>query len=184
MLEIVYKKLEELKPYSNNPRNNKKAIEPVMESIKLYGFRVPIIIDQNNVIVAGHTRYEASKRLGLEKVPCLTTEDLDEKQIKAFRIIDNKTQEFAEWDKQMLKIEMQDLKIDRDLFKIKIELEEIDKIEEDDFNIKINKPTLDIKQGDLFKLGNHTLMCGDSTNPEQVKLLCGGGSNSNRFSSY
>lgn len=172
MLEIVYKRLDELKAYSNNPRNIKKAIEPVMESIKLYGFRVPIIIDNNNVIVAGHTRFEASKRLGLDKVPCLTKENLDEKQIKAFRIIDNKTQEFAEWDKELLKIEMQDLKIDQDLFKIKIELEELDKVEEDNFNLKISKEAPDIKVGDLYKLGDHILMCGDSTNLEHVKKLC------------
>jgi len=99
MLEIIYKKITEIQPYGNNPRDNRKAVEPVAESIREFGFRVPIIIDGDGTIVAGHTRYEAAKLLGLEQVPCVTTQDLTPEKIKAFRIIDNKTSEFAKWDK-------------------------------------------------------------------------------------
>jgi ParB/RepB/Spo0J family partition protein len=77
-VNIVDIKLEELKPYENNPRNNEDAIEPVAKSIKEFGFKVPIVIDKNNIIIAGHTRYKAAKKLGLNKVPCIVADDLTE----------------------------------------------------------------------------------------------------------
>lgn len=97
-MNVIMKKIDEITPYDNNPRNNKEAIEYVMNSIQQFGFKVPIIIDTNNIIVSGHTRYEASKRLNLKEVPCVVIEDLNEQQIKAFRIADNKVAERAEWD--------------------------------------------------------------------------------------
>ena len=108
-MKITEKKLEELKPYENNPRINDGAVQYVANSIKEFGFQVPIVIDKNGVIVAGHTRYEASKQLGLNKVPCVIAEDLTEDQIKAFRIADNKTSEKASWDFGKLTAEIDSL---------------------------------------------------------------------------
>jgi len=111
-MEIVYKKIEELKPYENNPRFNDDAVEYVANSIKEFGFKVPIVIDKNGVIVAGHTRYKASLELGLDEVPCIVADDLTEEQIKAFRLADNKVSEKAEWDFELLEEELSDLDID------------------------------------------------------------------------
>lgn len=109
-MNIVQKKLEDLIPYENNPRNNDEAVSYVAESIKEFGFKVPIIIDKNNIIVAGHTRYKASKQLGIKEVPCLVADDLTEEQIKAFRLADNKVSEIATWDLDKLELELLDLK--------------------------------------------------------------------------
>lgn len=98
--------LSELKPYEKNPRNNEKAIDKVAESIKQFGFKVPIVIDKDNVIVTGHTRFYASKQLKLEKVPCIIADDLTDKQIKAYRLADNKVAEFSEWDFDLLEEEL------------------------------------------------------------------------------
>lgn len=114
-LEIVYKKLEQLTPYENNPRNNEKAIEKVANSIEDFGFKVPIVIDKDNIIVAGHTRYLAAKELGLEEVPCIVADDLDKEQIKAFRLADNKVGEFSEWDFDKLEEELLALQFDFDM---------------------------------------------------------------------
>ena len=111
-MEIINKKLEELKPYENNPRFNDDAVEYVANSIKEFGFKVPIVIDKNNTIVAGHTRYKASLELGLEEVPCIVADDLTEEQIKAFRLADNKVSEKAQWDFELLDEELEDLDID------------------------------------------------------------------------
>ena len=89
-MNIVDIKLDDLKPYDNNPRNNEEAIEPVANSIKTFGFKVPIVVDKNNIIIAGHTRYKAAKKLGLNKVPCVVADDLMDEQVKAFRLADNK----------------------------------------------------------------------------------------------
>lgn len=101
-MEIIYKKIKEIKPYENNPRMNDEAVKYVANSIKDFGFNVPIVIDKNNVIIAGHTRYKASVELGLEEVPTIRVDDLNEKQIKAFRIADNKVAERAEWNFELL----------------------------------------------------------------------------------
>ena len=108
-MNIITKKLNEIVPYKNNPRNNEQAIEPVANSIKEFGFKVPIIIDKNGVIVAGHTRYLASQKLGLEEVPCIVADDLTPKQIKAFRIADNKAAEKSDWDFSLLQTEIKDI---------------------------------------------------------------------------
>nr|DAH30957.1 MAG TPA: ParB protein [Caudoviricetes sp.] len=96
--QIIYKKVVELVPYENNPRNNDEAVDYVANSIKQFHFQVPIIIDKDNVVVAGHTRLKACKKLGIEEVPCIVADDLTEDQIKAFRIADNKVGEVSTWD--------------------------------------------------------------------------------------
>lgn len=119
-MNIVEKRLDELQPYENNPRKNDSAVPYVAESIKRYGFKVPIVIDKNGVIVAGHTRYLASIELGLDKVPCIVADDLNEEQIKEFRLVDNKVSEFAGWDFEMLAEELQGLEFDAGAFGFEI----------------------------------------------------------------
>lgn len=102
-------KLADLKPYEKNPRKNEEAVKYVVESIKEFGFKVPIVIDKDNVIVAGHTRYKGAKKLSLEEVPCIIADDLTDEQIKAFRLADNKVAEKAEWDFELLNSELEDL---------------------------------------------------------------------------
>lgn len=106
-LELKY--VKELIPYANNPRRNKNAVGKVADSIKSFGFNVPIIINKDNIILAGHTRFEAAKTLQMEKVPCYVIEDLDEAKERAFRIADNKTNEFADWDYSLLQVEIEEL---------------------------------------------------------------------------
>ena len=115
-LKIEYMDVDDLIPYINNPRINDNAVDVVAASIKEFGFKNPIIIDKENVIIAGHTRLKAAKKLGLEEVPVIRVEDLTEQQIKAFRIADNKTAEFAEWDMELLEIELEGLEMDMEEF--------------------------------------------------------------------
>ena len=98
-----------LVPYENNPRDNEAAIDVVKKSIQDYGFKVPLVVDGNNVIVCGHTRYLASKELGFKEIPCIIADDLTPEQIKSFRLVDNKTHEFAEWNFELLEKELQEL---------------------------------------------------------------------------
>ena len=131
-MEIIYKSTKEIKPYENNPRNNNEAVEKVAVSITDYGFRVPIIIDSNNVIVAGHTRYKAALKIGCESVPCIVIDDLTPEQIRAYRLIDNKTAEYSSWDFEMLEKELKSLDIDISEFEFPDLGETLD-ISDDDF---------------------------------------------------
>ena len=108
-----------------NPRKNDNVVEYVANSIKEFGFKVPIVIDKNNVIVAGHTRYKASKKLGLEKVPCIIADDLTDEQIKAYRLADNKVGESAKWDEGLLGTELSEiLNINMELFDFDLTIDE------------------------------------------------------------
>lgn len=122
-MEIINKKLEEIKPYINNPRNNDDAVPLVANSIKEFGFKVPIIIDRNGEIVAGHTRYKAAKELGMEEVPCIVADDLNDEQVKAFRLADNKVAEASEWDFEILSSELCEI-IDFDMSDFGFELDD------------------------------------------------------------
>ena len=175
-MEIIEKKLAEIKPYEKNPRKNDEAVKYVAESIKQFGFKVPIVIDGNNVIVCGHTRYKASKKLGLETVPCVVADDLTEEQIKAYRLADNKVAEQAEWDFDLLGDELADIfDIDMSYFGFEdvIEAEEEPEVQEDDFEVELPEEPR-AKLGDVYQLGNHRLMCGDSTSITDVEKLMGG----------
>ena len=108
-IEVVYKKTDDLIPYINNPRNNDEAVDKVAASIKEFGWKVPVVITTDNVIVTGHTRLKSAKKLGLETVPCIIADDLTDAQIKAFRLADNKVAEYSEWDFDKLKIELEGL---------------------------------------------------------------------------
>jgi len=108
-MQIIMKEIREIIPYENNPRNNDNAVNYVANSIKQYGFRMPILIDKNNVIVAGHTRWKASMKLGLKEVPCIIADDLTDEEVKGYRLADNKTGDFSFWDNQKLLKELEDL---------------------------------------------------------------------------
>jgi len=124
-LQIQYRKTEELIPYVKNPRKNKDAVAYVMNSIEQFGFKNPIIIDKNNEIIAGHTRLMAAKKLGMEEVPCIMADDLTEDQIRAFRIIDNKTSEYAQWDMGLLGEELQAIEgIDMEMYGFDLNMDE------------------------------------------------------------
>lgn len=121
----------ELKPYANNPRDNKASVAKVANSIKEFGFKVPIVIDSKNVIVVGHTRWLAAQSLGLDKVPCIIADDLTQEQIRAFRLVDNKVGEESEWLMPSLQLELLELKDFFDMssfgFEVEVEDEESDK---------------------------------------------------------
>lgn len=108
-MDITYKKIDDITPYHNNPRFNDAAIDAVAASIREFGFKVPIIIDKNNIIVTGHTRYAASKKLKLTEVPCIVADDLSDEKIKAFRLADNKVSELATWNQNALDLELGEL---------------------------------------------------------------------------
>lgn len=174
-MQIVYKKINDLIPYEKNPRNNDDAVEYVSNSIKEFGFKVPIIIDKNNVIVAGHTRYKASKKLNLDEVPCIIADDLTDEQIKAFRLADNKTSEIASWDFDLLEQELANLvNFDMSNFGFDILEDEtsVEDVTEDEYDADDTYPVEPkTKLGDMYRLGKHYLLCGDSTNIDTVRQL-------------
>lgn len=169
------KKVEEIIPYVNNPRKNDKAVEAVASSIKNFGFKVPIVIDSLNEIINGHTRLKAAKKLGLKEVPCIIAKDLTEEQIKAFRLADNKVAEIAEWDFELLEAEIGLLNMDMEQFGFDMDdfdFEDGDKVQEDDYEIEVPEEPKS-KLGDIYQLGRHRVMCGDSTNKNHIKKLVG-----------
>lgn len=165
------RKLSEIKPYAKNPRKNDDAVKYVAESIKQFGFRVPIIVDANGEIVAGHTRYKAAKKLGMTEVPCVSADDMTPEQVKAFRLADNKTAEKAEWDMGLLADELAGLDIDMSLFGF--DLIEKDEVREDEFGEEPPETPITVL-GDIWQLGRHRLLCGDSTDPDNLKRLMDG----------
>ena len=139
-MNIVELSIHDLVPYENNPRNNIEAVEYVANSIEKFGFKVPIVVDTNNVIVAGHTRYMASKKLGLETVPCIVADDLTEEQVKAFRLADNKVSEIATWDDELLAIELSDI-VDIDMSDFGfVDLSDVVTESDDTYTTDINIP--------------------------------------------
>ena len=173
-MEIINRKIDEIIPYENNPRNNDEAVDYVAKSIEEFGFKVPIILDKNNIIVTGHTRLKAAKKLGLKEVPTIMADDLTDEQIKAFRLADNKVSEYATWNDDILNIELQDLDIDMSDFGFDLDFdaEEEQEIIEDEVPEVPEEPKA--KLGDIYQLGNHRLMCGDSTSEEYVAKLMDG----------
>ena len=124
-LKIEYFPINNIKPYKNNPRNNDQAVEKVLNSIKEFGFKNPIIIDVNKIIINGHTRLKAAQKLSLKEVPCIIASDLNEKQKKAYRIADNRVAEQAEWNYDLLKLEFVELD-DNLMVNTGFDLEEVD----------------------------------------------------------
>ena len=179
-MEIIELPIKALKPYKRNPRKNDKAVEYVANSIRQFGFKVPIVIDENYEIVCGHTRWKAAKVIGLESVPCIMADDLNEDQIRAFRLADNKTAEMADWDFDLLEMEFND--IDPELFDMsdfgffqddETEDKVPTEVTEDNFDESTVTESV-CKRGQIWKLGEHRLMCGDSTSADDVARLMNG----------
>lgn len=159
--------IRDIKNYESNPRKNKLAIKHLVDSINAFGFKVPVIIDKDNIIVCGHTRIEAAKKLGMTEVPCIRANDLDEAQIKAFRIADNKVSEYSIWDDDLLKKEMTYLKdIDYDVLMTGFTQSDIDKIlgnsgfPDSELPKGDKGDAKDIKQSHL-KFGKHKIIMTD-----------------------
>lgn len=176
-------KIENLKPsdiipYVNNPRHNESAVDAVASSIRDFGFNVPLVLDKDHIIITGHTRHQAALKLGLETVPCIIADHLTPAQAKAFRLADNRVSELATWDEELLQAELQQLSemgIDMGDFGFtEEELESLDDITEDEAP-EIDEDAEPITQpGDLYELGDHRLLCGDSTKAEDVNRLTEG----------
>lgn len=176
-MQIIMRKVSELIPYVNNARKNDQAVDAVASSIKNYGFKQPIVIDSQGEVIAGHTRLKAAKKLNMEQVPCIIADDLTPAQVKAYRIADNKVAELSEWDMELLKVELEDIEGFTG-FEVD-ELENIfeEEAKEENFNAEeafneIVEPIT--KRGWIYKLGDHRLLCGDSTSEKDVALLMNG----------
>lgn len=165
-MQIIKKNVNELVPYENNPRHNDDAVEYVANSIKEFGFKVPIIIDKDNVIVAGHTRLKAAKKLGMQYVPCILANDLSEEQVRAFRLADNKVGEFSTWDNDLLQIELDNL-LDIDMEKLGFEIKEID----DDNLINDNDELPTTKFDYVLKINDLKVYMTEEESDEITKLL-------------
>ena len=167
------KYVSELQEYDNNPRNNDAAVDAVAKSIEEFGFKVPIVITKDDVIIAGHTRLKASLKLGLATVPCIVADDLTEGQIKAFRLADNKTAELATWDFSKLENELASIEMDMSQFGFEeLESDVPDNATDDDFDPSSElTETPYTQKDDIYLLGNHRVMCGDATIKDSVDKL-------------
>ena len=180
-VQITERELATITPYERNPRKNDNAVEGVARSIKEFGFQQPIVVDSDGVIVIGHTRYKAAQRLGLVSVPVHVADNLSVEQITALRIADNSTGEAATWDMDLLPIELASLRdADYDLAETGLDTDlmaglldpEPAAIVEDEVPEPPAEPVT--KPGDLWILGEHRLLCGDSTKVEDVARLMAG----------
>ena len=172
--------LSDIQPYPNNPRKNAKAVDKVADSISQYGFQQPIVVDKDMTIVVGHTRYQASRQLGLDTVPVIIAKDLTEKQADSYRIMDNKSGEWAEWDEKMLYEELDQLIQESNLQELSYETgfseSELNKLfapHEDPLEKYSQSQAYRSKIGDLWTLDKHKLLCGDSADSDHLDLLLG-----------
>lgn len=175
--------LSRIKPYPGNPRSNDSAVESVVKSIQEFGFRQPIVVDEHDVIVVGHTRYKAAMKLGLDKVPVHVAKGLSAEQVKAYRIADNQTATIADWDLELLPLELMGLQeLGFDLNLLGFDADELAQLLAPDVQDGLTDPD-DIpappdeavtQPGDLWVLGNHRLLCGDSSSPEDLDRLLHG----------
>ena len=184
-MKIVNVKLDEIRPYENNPRVNAGVVDSLAAIIREFGFRNPAVLNRDKVIIEGHTRLLACRKLGLETMPCIIAEDLTEEQERALRIADNKIAEMAEWDDDKLKIELDALQeAGFDLSLLAFGDGELDKLlggevgthgETEPDAVPDAPEVPDSRPGTLYALGAHLLLCGDATKAEDVKRLCGDG---------
>lgn len=173
-MKVQEMRLADIKPYENNPRNNEEAVEYVANSIREFGWQQPLVVDKDLVIIAGHTRYKAALKLGLDSAPVVIADSLTEEQVKAYRLADNKTAEAATWNEEALLAELGEIAIDMTMFGFdpKMIAGEDPEVIEDD--VPEVEETTETKMGDIFILGDHRLMCGDSTSEEDLKKLMAG----------
>lgn len=174
-MQVKTVSIDKIKPYENNPRNNDDAVDAVANSIKEFGWQQPIVVDNGGVIIAGHTRYKAAKQLRLKEVPIVVADNLTKEQVNAYRLADNKSGELATWDDDELQEELDKI-LDIDMtdfgFDLETELED-DEVIDDDYEEEVPEEPKS-KLGQVYQLGRHRLMCGDSTKPEDVKKLMNG----------
>jgi DNA modification methylase len=186
-MNIIQVSLDKIIPYARNPRvNTQSAVDKVKASIHEFGWRQPIVVDKEYIIIAGHTRYLAAKQLGLSEVPVHVAENLTPAQIQAYRITDNRSAQESKWDDELLKIELFDLKsMDYDLGLTGFDAVELGKFfgtkeqisgdtEAEVDNADELRKKYDVVSGQLWQLGDHRLLCGDSTNAEDVKRVMQG----------
>lgn len=184
---MEYVPIEEITPYEGNPRLNSEAVPMLAKSIDDFGFLVPIVVDKNGVIAAGHTRYLASLELGLTEVPVIRAEHLSDKQIKAFRLADNKVAELAGWDFGLLDLELSELEDDFNMEDYGFILDDFDEDDlgedileirdpepEEEREVRELKPELTVKKGDRIRMGRHTLLCGDPESSQDLDILLDG----------
>ncbi len=175
--------IDRVRPYENNPRNNDDAVDAVAASIREFGFAQPLVVDSDSVIIVGHTRLKAAQKLGLERVPVVVASHLTPDQVRAYRIADNKTAEIADWNYDLLPIELSALQeANYDLGLLGFDADELAKLMDTGINEGLTDPD-DVplppdeaitQPGDLWILGNHRLLCGDSSKPEDLDRLLGG----------
>ncbi len=175
--------IDRVRPYENNPRNNDDAVDAVAASIKEFGFAQPLVVDSDSVIIVGHTRLKAAQKLGLERVPVVVASHLTPDQVRAYRIADNKTAEIADWNYDLLPIELSALQeANYDLGLLGFDADELAKLMDTGINEGLTDPDevplppdeAITQPGDLWILGNHRLLCGDSSKPEDLDRLLGG----------
>jgi DNA modification methylase len=182
-MKVEQWQLAQLRPYEHNPRLNDEAVDVVAASIREFGFRQPIVVDEDGVIIVGHTRYKAAQKLGLDKVPVHVAKGLTPEQIKAYRIADNKTSEIAEWNYELLPLELSQLKdANFDLGLLGFDADELAEIMDPGVRDGLTDPD-DVpappdaaitQPGDLWILGDHRLLCGDSSKAEALDYLLNG----------
>ncbi len=184
-MQIEMWAIERIKEYDRNPRINDDAVGPVAESIRQFGFKVPVLVDKDGVLVAGHTRIRAARQLGLTEVPVICADDLTPEQVRAFRVADNKLHELSTWDLELLPIELSALQgMDFDLELLGFSKDDLAKILDSGIKDGLTDPDevpeppdeAITKPGDLWILGDHRLLCGDSSKPEDVDRLLAGAS--------
>lgn len=173
-MNVQNRKLSELTPYPGNAKkHDEKQIANVAESIRQYGFVQPIVVDRDDVIIIGHCRALAAKKLGMDEVPCVSMDDLTPEQVNALRLVDNKSNE-SDWDFDLLAEELSGLDLSAFDFDWGLRDELNHSVIEDDYNPVLPAEPKS-KIGDVYQLGNHRLMCGDSTSLTDVQKLVGGG---------
>ncbi len=185
-MEIKNMKIADIHPYEKNPRFNDDAVDAVAKSISEFGWRAPIVVDKDFVIVCGHTRWKAAQKLGLTEVPIHVASDLTPEQIQAYRIADNKTAEIAEWNYDLLPLEIKELQgANFDLSLLGFDTDELDRLlngtsadevtdgeTEPDAVPEVPEEAVS-HRGEVYRLGEHLLLCGDSTKPEDIAKLMG-----------
>jgi len=182
-MQVRLVNIDNVKPYESNPRVNEGAVDAVAASLREFGFRQPIVVDEQNVIIVGHTRWKAAKKLGLAKVPVHVARDLTPEQAKAYRLADNQTNTLAEWNYELLPIELKDLQAaDFNLDLLGFDAEELSRLldpgvqegQADPDEVPAPPDEAVTRPGDLWLLGNHRLLCGDSSKAEDVDRLLDG----------
>lgn len=179
-ISIQYVKIQDIIPYDKNPRINDDSVDKVAASIREFGFKVPIMLDSKNVVIAGHTRLKAAKKLKLKELPCVYADDLSDEQVKALRLADNKVGESSMWDEDLLNEELAGiLNIDMDDFGfgdiMTTLLSGLESETLEDPDAEIEPPAKPVTQpGDIWQIGRHRLICGDSTQPETAVMLMDG----------